>query len=131
MSFAELAKEYDTVGQSTVFVAFRAPDCGLSADLIDRLNAIDSSRTYRVVAVVLFPPESASDHDKFVERLGIRFPTVADSTGDWARAIKRDGFVTPQLIVRTKGRTLGAISPEFLRTYGATGLVNVPLEREK
>lgn len=127
----ELSSRYDAVGKTVLLVVFRAPDCSLSAELIARLNTVDAASSYKVVGIVLFPPQSATEHEAFVKRLGIRFSTEADTTGVWQRAIMNEGLSMPYVIARTQGRTLGIISPDFLRTLAATGLKGVSLEREK
>lgn len=114
-----------------VWVVFRAPDCTLSADLIEALNRIDKSSRVKVTAVMVDPPERHAEAERLSRALGIRFRILYDANGEWKAALRRERQASPFLYLRDNGVVVGGVSPAYLRTMARLSLSSVPLERTR
>lgn len=114
-----------------VWVVFRAPDCTLSAELIEALNRIDSSSRVGVTAVIVDPPERRAEAERLSRALGIRFRTLYDQNGEWKAALRRERQASPYLFLRENGVVVGGMSPMYVHTMARLSLSSVPLERTR
>jgi hypothetical protein len=128
---AALTSARDSAQRTTVWIVFRAPDCGLSAELIDALNRVDRTERVQVVGVMLLPPSDTIQQVTLATALGIEFAIVHDVDGVWRRALQRDRQRDPVLYVREGTTLLGGVSPSFLKSFAALDLDEVPMERER
>lgn len=128
---AALANRPSAEARSIVWVVFRASDCGLSDDFIDQLNAIDATSRVKVVGVMLGAPRDSASRAGLVDELGMRFEVVADESGAWLAAMKRERKRDPLLLIQSRTSLLGEVSPQFLSEYVAYGLSGVQMERQK
>lgn len=116
---------------TTVWMVFRAPDCGLSAEMIQQLNRLDESKRVRVVGVMLAPPGDADGRSELASALGMRFEMAFDVDGAWRAALSRDRQREPVMYIRDQRTVLGGVSPEFLHQFDILSLSGVPMERER
>ena len=130
-SVAGLATSREAEARTTVWMIFRAPDCGISADLIDQLNRVDISANVKVIGVMLLPPSDSAERVSLSRSLGMKFEIIYDLDGVWKNALRRDQQSNPMMYVQEGQSLLGGISPQFVVALKALSLANVPMERER
>ncbi|MBA4072811.1 MAG: hypothetical protein C0497_13385 [Gemmatimonas sp.] len=130
-TIGDLTSTGNSTVATTVWLVFRAPDCGLSAELIRALNSADRSKRVQVVGVMLSPPGDSSAQQTLARALGMRFEMVYDDRGVWRGALRRERQREPIIYVRDGSSLLGGVSPAFMQQFAALSLTNVPMERER
>lgn len=128
---AELTAGREVTSRTTIWLVFRAPDCGISAELIAHLNSLDASDRVSVVGVMLFSPADSATRRGLRDALGIQFAVEYDENGEWRAAFNRERTREPALIVRDGVSLLGSVSPHFMREFKALALSEIPMERER
>jgi len=100
----------------TIWFVFRPSDCGLSSNLLQELNDLNSVPFVAVRGVMLDPPLDESEATRVAAALGIEFPVVLDFTGEWRQATVQARQPDPLMLVLQGTTRLGVISPALMRS---------------
>lgn len=130
-TMGELIGAHRSDARTQIWIVFRGPDCGLSSELIQALNRIDSARAVEVHGVMMFSPLDSAAQRELSKSLGISFNMIYDVDGVWRAALFREKQRSPVIYFRDGVALTGGVSAAFMKQFAALSLTDVPLEREK
>lgn len=97
-------------GRAGAVLIFDPRSCTLGSALLDRLNAVSTQAPLRVRGVLLAELPGDSARAALGRDLGIAFPLVEDSRGQWRTQLVALGLAQPVLLVLKHGTVQAVLS---------------------